>query len=106
LTLYEAMLYICTENKITMKRIYKKRGRKSNYVIPENEKLTFRGQYFSLPNKSDSPKARFIKEIAQLCLVSETTVRCWIAGEYRPDALKQKLIAEKLHRKPEELFPA
>jgi hypothetical protein len=89
-----------------MERIYKKRGRKSNYVVPESEKLTFRGQYFTLPDRSeDTPRARFIKEIAALCLVSETTVRCWIAGEYKPDALKKSLIAEKLGVSPELLFP-
>ncbi len=89
-----------------MERIYKKRGRKSNYVVPENEKMTFRGQYFVLPDKSeDTPRARFIKEMATLCLVSETTVRCWISGEYKPDALKQSLIAEKLGVSSELLFP-
>jgi hypothetical protein len=67
-----------------MTRIYKKRGRKSNYVVPESEKLTFRGQYFSIIEKNaETPKAKFIREISELCLVSETTVRCWIAGEIK-----------------------
>ncbi|MDP2235022.1 MAG: helix-turn-helix transcriptional regulator [Bacteroidales bacterium] len=89
-----------------MKRIYEKRGRKSNYIVPENEKLTFRGQYFSLPsNSEESPKAKFIREVAELCMVSPTTVRCWIAGMYKPDALKIKLIAENLGVEPEILFP-
>lgn len=89
-----------------MKRKYKKRGRKVNYQIPESEKMTFRGHYFSIEGKVVNPRTEFIKEIAQLCMVSETTVRSWIAGEYRPEPLKQRLIAEKLQRKPEELFPA
>jgi len=89
-----------------MERIYKKRGRKSNYVVPEKEKMTFRGQYFILPDRSeDTPRSRFIKEIAALCLVSETTVRCWIAGEYKPDALKQSMISEKLGVSSKQLFP-
>lgn len=88
-----------------MERIYKKRGRKSNYVVPESEKMTFRGYYFGLPEKSESPRARFIREMSELCLVSETTVRCWIAGEYRPDSLKRSLIAEKLGVNPDILFP-
>lgn len=89
-----------------MTRIYKKPGRKVNYVVPDNEKMTFRGQYFSLPDKSEtSPKAKFIKEMAELCLVKPVTVRCWLAGMYKPDAIKTKLIAEKLGTKPEILFP-
>lgn len=89
-----------------MTRIYKKRGRKRNYIVPDNEKLTFRGQYFSIDEKqAESPKAKFIREISELCLVSETTVRCWIAGEYKPDAIKAKLIGEKLGVEPQILFP-
>lgn len=88
-----------------MQRKYKKRGRKVNYVVPECEKMTFRGHYFSLDNDTVSPRTLFIREIAKLCMVSETTVRSWIAGEYRPDALKQTILAKKLNRKPEELFP-
>ena len=88
-----------------MTRIYKKRGRKINYVVPEDEKLTFRGQYFSMPDSVESPKDKFRREIAELCMVSETTVRCWIAGEYRPDKIKRALIAKKLNINPEILFP-
>lgn len=88
-----------------MERIYKKRGRKSNYQVPENEKMTFRGYYFTLPEKSESPRAKFIREMSELCHVSEITVRCWIAGEYRPDSLKRSLIAEKLGVNAEILWP-
>lgn len=89
-----------------MTQIYRKRGRKGNYKVPENEKMTFRGHYFSLPDKSnETPKEKFIREIMETCLVSKSTVRCWLSGEYKPDTLKRALIAEKLGSKPEILFP-
>lgn len=100
------MPYICTENIYYMTQIYRKRGRKGNYIVPEREKMTFRGQYFSLPDKApETPKEKFIREIMETCLVSKSTVRCWIAGEYRPDSLKRNLISKKLGIEPEILFP-
>lgn len=97
--------YICNVNLINMERIYKKRGRKGNVKVAESEKMTFAGQYFLLPEENYSPKKAFVAEMAELCMVSESTVRCWIAGAYRPDPLKSKLISQRLGIEPEKLFP-
>ncbi len=86
-----------------MTQIYKKRGRKVNYKVPESEKMTFGGQYFSLPD--ETAKNKFINEMMDICFVSKATVRSWIADAYRPDTLRRSLIAEKLGIKPEILFP-
>lgn len=86
-----------------MTQIYKKRGRKVNYTVSESEKMTFGGQYFSLPDETS--KNKFINEMMETCLVSKATVRSWIARAYKPDTLRKKLIAEKLGSKPEILFP-
>ena len=51
------------------------------------------------------PKTKFVRELAELCMCSEQTVRMWIQGVQRPDALKQKLISEKLGVPATELFP-
>lgn len=86
-----------------MTQIYRKRGRKGNYKVPESEKMTFRGQYFSLPDETS--KGKFIRLIMDTCLVSKPTVYSWIASAYKPDALKRNIIAQKLGSKPEILFP-
>lgn len=51
------------------------------------------------------PKTKFVRELAELCMCSEQTVRMWIQGVQRPDALKQNLISEKLGVPATELFP-
>jgi len=83
-------------------RIHKKRGRKVNYTVPADEINTFRGHYFTIA--TNLQRKAFLKSIAQLCLVSEATVRSWIADAYRPDAVKQRLIAKKLNSTAEMLF--
>ena len=72
-----------------------------DYPTPQ----TFAEVYKALPNVVKAPKSAFIEEIAELCLCSTQTVRMWIQGVQRPDALKQKLISEKLGIAPETLFP-
>lgn len=86
-----------------MTQIYRKRGRKVNFTIPESEKMTFRGQYFSLPD--ETAKGKFIRGIMETCLVSKPTVYSWLASAYKPDKLRRSLIAEYLGTKPEILFP-
>lgn len=69
-------------------------------------KMTFSGYYKRLPNERPRPpKTAFVLEIAELCKVSTQTVRMWIAGVQRPDALKQSLIENRLGIPAEELFP-
>lgn len=50
---------------------------------------TFGDVYRALPEPPKAPKQAFVEEIAQLCICSQQTVRMWIQGTQRPDALKQ-----------------
>lgn len=72
----------------------------------ENKKKTkFRQFYDALPSKAEiAPKTAFIKKIAAMCKVHEVTVRCWIAGTQKPDALKTSIIAQELGIPEQELF--
>lgn len=72
----------------------------------ENKKKTrFRLFYDALPPKAEvAPKSAFVKEIAKLVKVHEVTVRCWIAGTQKPDALKTSIIAKHLGVPENELF--
>lgn len=89
-----------------MLQIYKNKRPKSKESSEKEEKMTFRGYYFSIKNdKKETEKDVFIREIAEACYVSPSTVRCWIAGTYRPDPLKQSIIASKLGSSPKLLFP-
>ena len=53
--------------------------------------------YKGLPERSavKAPKTEFVEEIAALCMCSTKTVRMWIHGVQKPDALKQKMISDK-----------
>ncbi len=66
---------------------------------------TFGELYKALPEPPKAPKQAFVEEIAQLCKCSHQAVRMWIAGRQRPDALKRKLIAERLGYSEKQLFP-
>lgn len=51
-----------------------------------------------------APKTEFVKELAELTKSHPTTVKAWIYGAQKPDALKTSLIAEKLGIPESELF--
>lgn len=69
------------------------------------KKCRFRKIYDQLPErKVKAPKSDFIREIAALCKVHPVTVRCWLAGTQKPDALRTSLIAAKLGVPENELF--
>lgn len=73
--------------------------------MEHSKKTRFRQIYDALPPKAPiAPKSAFVKEIAALVKVHETTVRCWIAGTQKPDALKTSIIAEHLGVPENELF--
>ncbi len=55
----------------------------------------------SLPNQ----QTETIKQIAELTCSTTTSVYRWIGGKARPPLVKQKLIADFLGIKLEELFP-
>jgi transcriptional regulator with XRE-family HTH domain len=52
-----------------------------------------------------APKQAFVEAIAELCCVHQQTVRMWINGTQRPNALAQKAIAEYMNMPVETLFP-
>lgn len=80
---------------------------------PNLEKLTpadyanlrFGEFYQKLPPLPKAPKQAFVEAIAELCRVSQQTVRMWAAGVQRPDALKQEHIAAYMGVPVETLFP-
>jgi hypothetical protein len=80
---------------------------------PKLEKLTpadyanlrFGEFYQKIPALPKAPKQAFVEAIAELCRVSQQTVRMWAAGVQRPDALKQEHIAAFMGVPVEILFP-
>ena len=68
---------------------------------------TFRQIYKELPSKGviTPPKKAFILRIAGLTKKSTQTVRCWLAGAQRPDALTRSIIEKELNIPSEILFP-
>ena len=68
--------------------------------------IAFSDIYHSLPRQAKAPKQAFVEDIAALCCCSQQTVRMWIQGVQRPDALKQKMISEHLGVNANVLFPA
>lgn len=80
---------------------------------PKLEKLTpadyanlrFGEFYQKIPTLPKAPKQAFVEAIAELCRVSQQTVRMWAAGVQRPDALKQEHIAAFMGVPVEILFP-
>lgn len=63
--------------------------------------MEFKDYVNSLPNERDKVMA----DLAILCRVSNSTVYRWLRGDFIPEALKRKVIAEYLGRSEEELFP-
>lgn len=72
----------------------------------KNKKKTKFSQFYNaLPPKAEvAPKTAFVRKMAALCRVHVVTVRCWIAGTQKPDALKTSIIAKELGIPENELF--
>ena len=69
------------------------------------KKSTFRAIYDKLPaQKVVAPKTEWIKRMADICKVHPTTVRCWLAGTHKPDALRISLLSKELGVAENELF--
>ena len=68
-------------------------------------KCKFRQIYDALPPVNvEAPKTVWVKRIAEICKVHPTTVRCWLAGTQKPDALRREIIAKELGVNENELF--
>jgi len=63
--------------------------------------MEFKDYVKSLPNERETT----ILELAKLCRVSRQTVYRWLQGEFLPDPLKRRVIAEYLGKEEKELFP-
>lgn len=63
--------------------------------------MEFKDYVNSLPNERETT----ILGLAKLCRVSRQTVYRWLQGEFLPDPLKRRVIAEYLGKEEKELFP-
>ncbi len=63
--------------------------------------MDFKEYVNSIPNQRDELKTK----LAILCRVSNITVYRWLRGDFIPDALKRKIIADYLGKSEEELWP-
>lgn len=69
------------------------------------KKNRFRELYDSLPERSEvAPKTDFVNEIAKITMSHPTTVRAWLYGTQKPDALKVSIISKHLGIPEAELF--
>lgn len=65
----------------------------------------FKEIYDGLPKRTTkTPKGEFVENIARICMVSDVTVRCWLSGTQKPDALRQSIISKELGVPATELF--
>lgn len=67
-------------------------------------KKTFKELYDERKNKP-TPAQEFIAEVASITHRTETTVRLWLCGQQKPDALACSIIAEHFDVPAEGLFP-
>lgn len=63
--------------------------------------MEFKDYVNSLPNERE----KTISDLAIICRVSSSTVYRWLRGDFTPDSLKRKVIADYLHKPEKELFP-
>ena len=63
--------------------------------------MEFKEYVNSLPNQRNE----VIAQLAIRCRVTSVTVYRWLRGDFIPDALKRKVIAESLQISEKELWP-
>lgn len=75
--------------------------------MTEKDQMNFRQLYDSLPDRSSvkAPKTEFVERMAAVTMKSTKTVRCWLAGTQKPDALSQSMIEKELGMCSKSLFP-
>ena len=75
--------------------------------MTEKDQLSFRQIYNQLPDRSTvkAPKTEFVERIANVTMKSTKTVRCWLSGTQKPDALSQSMIEKELGVGASVLFP-
>lgn len=86
-------------------QIYKNMFVKHRNNMLKMAKSKFREIYDSLPARAGrAPKTVWIERLAKICMVSEQTVRCWVYGTQKPDALKLSILSKELGVPADELF--
>lgn len=73
----------------------------TNENIKKYKMMEFKEYVKSLPNQRNE----VISQLAILCRVSNTTVYRWLHGDFIPDPLKRKVIADYLKMSEKELWP-
>lgn len=75
--------------------------------LTEKDYPTFTQMYKNLPERSSikSPKTEFVEKVAKITKKSVKTVRCWIAGTQKPDALTQSVLEKEFKVPAKYLFP-
>ncbi|MBQ7553297.1 MAG: XRE family transcriptional regulator [Bacteroidaceae bacterium] len=71
------------------------------------EKSGFRRLYDALPERSQevgAPKADFVRMVAIVTKKRPATVRAWLYGVQKPDALTLSVLSQKLGVPADELF--
>lgn len=63
--------------------------------------MEFKEYVNSLPNQRNE----LISRLAIICRVSNTTVYRWLRGDFIPEPLKRKVIADYLQMPEEDLWP-
>lgn len=67
-------------------------------------KKSFHELYSEQKNKK-TPAQEFISEVARITHRTETTVKMWLSGQQKPDALVCSIIAEHFSVEVSSLFP-
>lgn len=68
-------------------------------------KTNFRKIYEALPtSRVVSPKKEWVEGVALAARVHPATVRCWLAGTQKPDALRTEIVAKHLGVSTDNLF--
>lgn len=63
--------------------------------------MEFKDYVNSLPNERE----KTILNLTKVCRVSNSTVYRWLRGDFTPDSLKRKVIADYLQKPEKKLFP-
>lgn len=80
-------------------KIIKTFENKTNFK--KKQKMEFKEYVKALPNQRDEVTS----QLAKICRVSRITVYRWLRGDFVPDPLKRKVIADYLGKSENELWP-
>ena len=74
-------------------------------TLKNTEKMNFLDYYNRMSDRRPSPKADFIKKVADRCQISEATVRWWTRGIFKPSRPEfYRILSEMTGIPQEDLF--